>query len=526
MSERTLEADTRHANDGYSDLEQSMRAALETFKDEPLFTTMADNVFDLYLEGLPPESRQHYNCHACKHFLNRYGGLVTVSMTGQKIPVMWSIGIPPFFQESANRIKELIRASPITGVFLSKEEVLGTPETGEWTHLHTVQPKPFKEGLHSANEVMAEKRADYLLLRKSLNEIKPDAVDIALNLLKTDSLYRSEKVLGPVEWFKALQDNLASTKDERVKENLIWVAVALAPTGYCHIKNTVAGSIFEDLEAGYGFEDIARRFAAKMHPLQYQRPQAAPSAGNIARAEEVVKKLGIEKSLERRFARLDEIAYLWKPAEAKPEEAKPEGVFSHIKPKGQEPVKEIEAPRQDITWQKFFETVLPEALEIEYYAPDHGNYCGILTAEHSDAPPILQWDHPEKRNPFSWYFYHGGSPAHKWGITPGWQKVTAITNLPSMWQEGFHHQGKAVIFVLEGAKDSRTEGRGNALFPETLRADLREVRSTIEAYSKSVEIKGYDQASACGVGFPCEYGLVVRVRTPLGHASYRLDRWD
>lgn len=35
-----------------------------------------------------------------------------------------------------------------------------------------------------------------------------------------------------------------------------------------------------------------------MNPLQYQRPQAAPSAGNVAQAERIVEKLGIANSLE------------------------------------------------------------------------------------------------------------------------------------------------------------------------------------------------------------------------------------
>ena len=44
-----------------------------------------------------------------------------------------------------------------------------------------------------------------------------------------------------------------------------------------------------------------------MDPLKYQRPQVTPGTGNVARAEEIVEKLGIATSLKRRFARLEEL---------------------------------------------------------------------------------------------------------------------------------------------------------------------------------------------------------------------------
>ena len=74
------------------------------------------------------------------------------------------------------------------------------------------------------------------------------------------------------------------------------------------------GTLLEDLATGMDFATVSARFAAKMHPLKYLRPQAAPRAGNIADAEKIVAKLGIARSLERRFARIDEIETLWTDA--------------------------------------------------------------------------------------------------------------------------------------------------------------------------------------------------------------------
>ncbi len=46
----------------------------------PFFTTDADpdSLWATYLDNLPAD-RQHYDCHACRRFIQKYGGLVTIS---------------------------------------------------------------------------------------------------------------------------------------------------------------------------------------------------------------------------------------------------------------------------------------------------------------------------------------------------------------------------------------------------------------------------------------------------------------
>lgn len=516
---------TNHENDGYEDFEKSVSDRLKTFGDVPLYTTNAENLFDLYLANLPEASRQHYNCHACRNFIEKFGGLIIIAENGIAEPAMWAAYVPEMFRESVKAMGAAIMKAKVTGVFLSKDEILGTPITGEWTHLHAANPRRFVSGLRAASEVMAEKKSDFVLLKTSMSEYPMSAIDQALLLLKSDALYRSEKVLGIAEWFKALQDACAAQKNGKIRDNILWRAVALAPPGFCHVKNTMIGTLLDDIVSGMSFDAASQRFAAKMHPLQYQRPQAAPSAGNIERAEKLVEKLGIAKSLVRRFARLDEVQTIWKP-QSVPEKEPNGGVFSHLTPKGQPQISKMVAPPISITWRKFSEEVLPDALSMTVCVKYRDNFSAILTAEHIDAPPIIQWDSIEQRNPFSWYVYNGGSPANQWGLSEGYAKVTAICDQPSAWYAENEHQGKSIMFLIDGAKDGK-KSQGNALFPEILKADLREVRSTIEAYSRSAEILGYENASACGLRLQAGSGnVIVNVTTKLGIAAYNIDRWD
>jgi hypothetical protein len=120
------------------------------------------------------------------------------------------------------------------------------------------------------------------------------------------------------------------------------------------------------------------------------------------------------------------------------------------------------------------------------------------TAVNPDAPLILQWDRPEERNPVSWYVWMGGSYARSFGLRADeFHDVEAVTFQPSMWHGSNEHQGKGVIFVIAGARESRQSGA--ALFPEILRSELHGVRSVIEAYSYRAMIEGMGEPHAVGL---------------------------
>jgi len=154
---------------------------------------------------------------------------------------------------------------------------------------------------------------------------------------------------------------------------------------------------------------------------------------------------------------------------------------------------------------------------------------GKIIVARDDAPPILQWDDPEKRNPFSTYVYTHGSMPSQWNIITRKSEVTAVCLAPSMWQPGFDHAGKSVCFILQDAKDLRYKDSGNAIFPETLKSEFHGIRSVIEAYSKSAVLGGFEESSACGISKSANnanWDLLLRVTSDIGATSYRLDRWD
>ena len=397
------------SNDGYEQFGQAIRQRFtkSVADNKYLFTTDATGLFDAFLAALPDEARQHYTCHACRRFVDTYGGLVTINADGEMASALWRLSAPDMFKLPAQHmIRAVVRAN-VTGVFLSGSNVLGTPVTGDWHHMSVLDAPKYSNRLLTPSQAMAEKTEDYKILERSLAEFSQATVEQAMRLLDSEALYRSEKCLGVAKWLLALQKSIATTKSAKAKANLIWLAVASAPVSYAHVRSSMIGTLLEDIQSGMSFEAVASRFAEKMQPANYQRSQVAPTQGNVVQAEQIVKKLGLENSLQRRYLSIGEIpAFVWRRREVKAS-VQTDGVFANIatKTKTKPQSTSMALPVVTMTWDKFQRTVLPTATKIEIKVENSNRFAALVTAVHPESENILQWS-----NGVSWY-YHAGVDA-------------------------------------------------------------------------------------------------------------------
>jgi hypothetical protein len=513
----------------YSALLESVRATffkIATADSRVLFRTDAAGLFDIYLNCLPKNQRQHHNCHACKKFIETYGGLVTIGPDGITIPVMWDRAqAPDLYQESFGEMSKRVKRARVVSPFWSKLTTWGSPVTGEWTHFSVVAPKSFvhQSGLLTAGQRMAAMKESFKNVSVALADVKPAVLDEVLRVFESNAVQGADRFIGPVKWLRDLQDRPKG----KAGENMLWLAVATAPEGFLHPRASVVWPLVEAIEAGEGFASVKAKFDAMTEPLRYQRPQVAPSVGNVQQAEKIVAQLGIASALERSFARLEDLKTItWSPVPSK-DVPVAESVFGHLKTKEsvKETVRPLDLPAQTVTLEKFIRTVLPVAEQIEMRVPEVGGFTAFTTAAIDDALPILKWDKAEERNPVAWYTYPGGSTARHWGLSAGLVTVTAIVPFPTNAKMPFLHQG--YLFVLKGCVDSNTSS-GNGLFPECLNQELFAVRSTIEAYSRGKELQGREMASVCGwdmrKGGHC--AAHVRVLSDGHWNEYHIDRWD
>lgn len=551
MDEITSSSSTTEGTGNVDDIEYDaflarLRARYNLNTDEgnrPVFVVRTPDLFDAWLAGFPADQKQYHNCHSCHSFLKHYGALAVITEEGRVVPAVWNPEDAPWaYRPSVQLVHDLVAKGTVISPFYSSVPVWGAPETGIWRHMALVpNPKSLHptNGLLAASQKTAEKMEDFNNLSRALSDYNLFSLQSAVKLLEGEHLYRSAKVLGAATWLLNMKQMQSETTNTMLRRNKLWLAVAEAPPGFCHPRSSMIGTLLDDLQSGSSFDVCARRFAEKMSPLKYQRPQAAPSAGNVAQAEKTFEKLGLARALERRFARLEDLKPFWVPRQQKAAEPW-KGIFGHLKPKDLAEVQPMVTPIESITWEKFARVVLPNAEEIHCVVPSHGRFVALVTATHLDAPPIIQWDEPEARNPVTWYVYHRGSRSTAWNLSAGSRvRVPMIVLQPNMWAgEGKHtHHGKGAIFILEGAYDKGAPSL--CLFPEFLRSELHSVRATIEAHSKSQKLAGVEEATACGLrlqqdsglpgatgGYDKGLGAVVEVRVGIHTSRYNIDRLD
>lgn len=519
MATLTPDLRSREVDEGYSDLEKAIKGRLEAQKG-PLFTTdRADRLFGLYLSFLPQPARQHYNCRCCGNFIERFGGLVTLTTTGFMESAVWPADVPVFFHEAVTNIRKELFGGQVNGVFLAEEEILGVPLSPKgWTHLHAQNPKRFSSKLVTASQRAAELKEDNGLVWRTISEYSRDIVTNAVRVLNSGFVQGEEKGKKIAAWYLQLLTDLDTTKDTRRKKNMVWAAVASAPPGFSHLKNGMVGTLLDDLKSGKTFEDLKESWEKKMHPAIYRRPTAAITDGQIEAAEKTVEKLGIARSLERRFATADELKHvIW--AAKKDEPVVPlGGVFHSLKQKNAD-APPITLPNQVVTWAKFLRDILPNMHTCEINLPTHGSFMGMTSAVHADAPPILQWDKEGDRNPTAFYVYIEGSLAKQWRVNSGWNTVDRICYPPHGSVESNHL--KFVFFNIEAMMDVRGNASGSALFPSTLKSELKIIEKVIEKYSNANHLTGTGNAN--GYPFTGKASVVLKVN---GDSFYTLDRWE
>ena len=507
-----------------------------------LFTVKpVDDLYEAYLIGFKqPGAREHHACNCCKQFIERFGNLVTIDEDGRLHSALWSLpeaAIPEIYRPSITMMCRAVERGIVNGVFVTADRVWGNPTAGvdpntgkAWTHF-SVKPAAtvvFHDRLLTPYQWMAARKEDFRTLTAGLQDYGLLTLRQAQQVLASNAVLRGEKFTAPVEWWVKLQTARVATRDSSVKRNLVWRAIANAPAGWATPRSSVIGTMLDDIVAGKSFEAIKGAFEQKVDPVNFMRAKAAPTAGNLARAEEIVARLNLAPALERRFARLDDLEAIWRKPELAAAAPNPGEVFGHLKPKSKAaPTPNLALPPQAMTWVLFAREVLPDASKIEVYIEPRRpmNFVAFTAAVHPEAEPLLQWDDPNgRRNTVAWYVYRGGSPATQWGLSGGnWVDVPAVTLAPHQWhgRRSSNHTASA-SFILAGAVDTNDAGLG--LFAETLRGELHEIRSTIEAFSQSGQLAGRDSSAACGV--IVDGSLRFRVTTAFGTREYTIDRWE
>jgi hypothetical protein len=528
--------DDTHTCDGhdYSGLLTSISDTYKRVASNHVFLTNVSPIvlWDAYLNLIPVSIRQEHNCNACRRFIQQYGGLVALEKDGTQKSIFWDpMNVSPPYRPSFAKMRNAVEKAAISTIFFSDETTWGTPETGPWKHMSVNVPRDwrFNHPITKPHEEMASYLQGFASIKNALHEFRKTSIETTIGLLNAPHMIPSGKrFVAEMEWFRDLP---------RAGTNVfkkLWYMLAWAPRSYLHFRASAVCSLLKDIDGGMDLAEAARRFNEKVAPINYQRPKVDPGLGNIRQAEKLVDALGIAGSLKRRFARMEDLTErLWSPLQEQ-HDRRTDGVFSGVMPR--EAARDVpkgalvQGGGVPMTWRRFAEEILPQARQMKLRVPYvDGNYTALLTAVDPDAPPILKWDMPEKRNPVSWYQYVSGSSAAQWNLAHGRQvDIKTVIKYPSRWNDRPEHAYEGVVLILEGCVDMRTGG-SSGLFPEILKPELYPVRKTIESYSRQTPPEGRDEATACGLAltpngrWPNPYEIFVT--TSIGTTAFKIDRF-
>jgi hypothetical protein len=276
-----------------------------------------DAMFAAYLAGFPEgtnpifKTTTEHDCHCCRNFVRRVGGVV--SLIDGVVQTIWDQAAgsaPAPYREVAARMKDLVLSASIQDIFCigQGEDEFGSAHTRSmdsstqqaitWDHFYTGKI-PWDLRVSTPGEMIGNYRTTTQVFERGLVELTPEAVETVVSLVESNNLYRGEEHGPALMQFQRMQREYLAKTGLREKSLFVWEN---ASSPAARFRNTVIGSLVQDLSEGQDIERAVRSFESKVAPQNYKRTTALITPGMVKKAMETIEALGLESALERRFA--------------------------------------------------------------------------------------------------------------------------------------------------------------------------------------------------------------------------------
>lgn len=379
-----------------------------------LLLTDADKkeIWDLYLKAFPKGTNElfitntEHDCNCCKDFIRDLGRVVSIDENNE-IMTCWDIDIDDaVYQRIANVLSKYIKSRTIESVYKASSLSLHVKDNKglkgdallSFDHFY-YKLQPVYTAVNGRGEDMGESKVNYNLLNYALYDLKLDAVDTVLSLIDENNLYLGEQNKNKLVELRTLKVQYDALPNES-KTLFTWKNINKHPS-VVRIKNSAIGVLLTDISDGLKtVEGAVASYEAIVAPHNYKRSKTIVSKKMITDAQEKVKSLGLEDSLVRRHASLNDITInnvIW--ADKKTTAKLNADVFDDMIAQ----VTTNKAPTKgtEIGLLEFVEQVVPTAKSIEIYLENKhtGNLMSLVAPVHKDAPGMLRWS-----NNFSWSY--------------------------------------------------------------------------------------------------------------------------
>lgn len=381
-------------------------------KEDTLFRLdiNGDAVYEAYLNAFHPEEnklfreRTEHDCSACRRFI-KVASEIAVIRNG-KITTMWDFDAGEY-QHVVDAMKKVIRKAPIANVFVHPEADIGLDKNVEvlpdgtvtWEHLYGKLPNKFVKTGTDKTSLENRMRGDFDVLLRSLTELSLESAEIVKELINQNSLYRGAEHLPAVKEFIKIKMKFDKHKGD--KTVFVWEHVTKNSGSVNRFRNTVIGTLVDDLTSGVALERAVASFESKVAPHNYKRTTALVTKGMIEQAKKKVEELGLTSALERRHATYDDISVndILFIDRDKANVAETSDVFADLLGGTTEPKKLDKV--EEVNVDDFISKVLPSLTSVELLVENrlNNNTVSILAPANKDAPNLFKWN-----NGFSWAY--------------------------------------------------------------------------------------------------------------------------
>lgn len=375
-----------------------------------------DQLWNIYLESYPEEynpiyrKRREYDCSCCKHFIRRFGHVVAIK--DSQMVSIWDHGddLPEPFNIVACAMAGYINSLRVRDVYYTNTARIGTAfnfeeGTGKrWDHLHAEIPARFvaPRGM-SEGDYQGRYRDPRNVFKRSLDEIKPEAVDTLLELIAQNTLYRGEEWKSALIEFKRLQTSYLALPHDMEQHLFAWEHGVVLNPAVSKIRNHSIGTLLIDLSNGEELDSALRKYESVVAPSNYKRPKAVFTQRMVEDAEKKITELGYLDSLSRRHARLSDISVnniLFVNRDAQKHMIGGDSVFASLKSDAKTAPKDFSRV-EEISAEDFVSNILPTAKEVEVYLENkHApNMVSLIAPANMEAPSMFKWE-----NAFGWAY--------------------------------------------------------------------------------------------------------------------------
>lgn len=275
------------------------------------------DLFDRYLASFPQgtnplfRERTEHDCNCCRQFVKNLGKMVTIK-DGIIHTVWGDLGeLPAPYEQVAAQMDTIVSSSPVCALFRTKESSFGAEKTYEgdssskgdfivWHHFHG--HTPVKALTDAPQDKIGKANAVRHVLKRGLDEIRLSDIADVFDMIDSNCLYRGEEHRQSLVQFRELKVAYDSCESP---ELFTWEKINKSSA--C-IRNTVIGTLLVDLAEGKSLEAARASFEKKVDPQSYRRPTALVTGRMVEDAVAKLKELGLEGSVNRRFANISDIS--------------------------------------------------------------------------------------------------------------------------------------------------------------------------------------------------------------------------